>query len=168
LVLRRISEQSRLETLTSEARQIAKIDGPREQKLVSMSAPLLTEMATAFRRSANNLSMYDETPGDSSNILYLNKKLAGEIETQNIDEEISSFVGNIIQYNKENGWGKIRPNNSIQILSFSVPGDIKDAFTEKLLAFMVEDRVFIQCRFVRDKAKEIKRLIIVDLIPMPK
>ncbi|MFK4002387.1 hypothetical protein [Qipengyuania sp. NPDC077563] len=123
LIERRISEVTRQDSLAIASGQVAKIDGPREQKLISMAAPLISEMATALRRSADTLKIHGRSSGTPSNVLYLNQPMAQGILSSKVDDQITPILGNIIQYNKETGWGKVRLGNFEQPLSFSVPSD---------------------------------------------
>jgi thiamine biosynthesis lipoprotein ApbE len=55
LVKRRAAEIYREKRLNSSQTAISRIDVARSQKLIAMSAPLISEMATALRRSADTL-----------------------------------------------------------------------------------------------------------------
>jgi len=167
MIERRISELGRQESLDAKTAQVTKIDPVREQKLISMAAPLVTEMATAFRRSASTLTVKTAFAGRSANVFYLDQTMAEDIESTKVDQEITSILGNIIQYNKENGWGKVRVAIAKQPLSFSVPSDQKRALQSTLLDQMGRDQVYLQVYIVRDLAKEPVRLIIAGILPLP-
>jgi hypothetical protein len=165
---RRIAELTREKEMQSSAIQLGKIDSAREQKLISMSSPLVGEMATALRRSADTLEIIS-TSGQAhpKRILFLNRRMAEEIETAKVDDEITTILGNIIQYNKETGWGKVRLEISEQPLSFSVPSDAKAKIQTTLLTAMGKDAVYLQMYIVRNKVGEPLRTIIVGIIPLP-
>ena len=55
LLSRRVAELTRESELLENHTQFSHIDTAREQKLISMSAPLVSEMATALRKSADTL-----------------------------------------------------------------------------------------------------------------
>lgn len=166
IIQRRISEMARQGELLDDRAQIARIDPAREQKLLAMSAPLLSEMATALRRSANTLQVQSNRDGRRSNILYLNKRMAEEIETSKVDDELTPILCDIIQYNKETGWGKVRLADIGQPVSFNVPSDLKEGMQNTLLRQMGRDQVYLSVYFVRDKAEEPIRLIVVRIIPI--
>ncbi|MER9210074.1 hypothetical protein [Mesorhizobium sp. M0771] len=168
LLERRIAELTREKEMTSASAQLGRIDGAREQKLISMSAPLVSEMATALRRSANTLQIVS-VAGHSApkGILFLNRRMAEEIEVSAVDQQITPILGDIIQYNKETGWGKARLTISAQPLSFNVPSDIKGRLQSQLLAAMGRDKVYLQTYIVRDKVGEPVRLIVVGILPPP-
>jgi hypothetical protein len=147
--------------------ELAKIDAPREQKLISMSSPLISEMATALRRSATTLEVISTRQNVDQRILYLNRRMAAEIEVSNVDRQITPILGDIIQYNKETGWGKARLDISNQPLSFNVPSDLKEGLQGRLLAGMGRDKVYLQTYIVRDKVAEPTRLIVVGILPTP-
>lgn len=168
LLERRIAELTREKEMDSKATQLNKIDAAREQKLISMSGPLVSEMATALRRSANTLEIVSETGmTQPKRILFLNRRMAEEIEVAAVDKEITTILGDIIQYNKETGWGKARLSISEQPLSFNVPSDVKGRLQNQLLAAMGRDKVYLQTYVVRDKVDEPVRLIVVGIIPPP-
>lgn len=102
---RLLAERDRNNLLESNSGRLAKIDPVREQKLISMSAPLVSEMATALRTSADTLQVISEDnfTGSKSNILFLNRKMASDIENDVVDKDLTAILGNIIQYNKELG-----------------------------------------------------------------
>lgn len=167
IVERRIAELARQHRLEARQSEIAKIDTAREQKLISMSAPLLGEMATALRRSANNLEVITHRDSKPSTILYMNKKMAEEIETAKIDREITPILCDITQYNKETGWGKVKLTNTLTSISFSIPSDIKTVMQQNLIDQMKQDKVYLQAYFVRDRGNEPIRLIVVGILPTP-
>ena len=124
LVKRRVAETYREQRLSGNQRSIARIDFARSQKLIAMSAPLLSEMATALRRSANTLEVTSSAPGHSGPILFLDRKMAQDIETAIVDESITPILGDITQFNKDNGWGKLKIENGAKTLSFNIPYDL--------------------------------------------
>jgi hypothetical protein len=167
LVERRISELARQDRLAASKTQVARIDAPREQKLISMAAPLISEMATALRRSADTLKIEGSNQHTKSNVLFLNQSMAQDIIGSKVDEQITPILGNIIQYNKETGWGKVRLQIANQPLSFSVPSDQKSVLQDTLLTQMGKEQVYLQVYIVRDKAREPIRLIIAGILPLP-
>lgn len=167
LVERRVSELNRQSRLAAAQRQIARIDAPREQKLISMAAPLISEMATALRRSADTLKIVGGEADARSNVLFLNQSMANDILASKVDDQITPILGNIIQYNKETGWGKVRLQIAAQPLSFTVPSDQKAALQETLLTQMGKDQVHLQVYIVRDKAREPTRVILAGILPLP-
>ncbi|RGP40430.1 hypothetical protein BPTFM16_00715 [Altererythrobacter insulae] len=167
LVERRISELTRQNRLSAAGGQIARIDAPREQKLISMAAPLISEMATALRKSADTLKILGGSDRATSNVLFLNQPMAQGILSSKVDDQITPILANIIQYNKETGWGKVRLGNHAQPLSFSVPSDKKSALQDTLLAQMGKEQVYLQVYMVRDRAREPIRVIIAGILPLP-
>jgi hypothetical protein len=148
--------------------EFAKIDAAREQKLISMSAPLVGEMATALRRSATSLDILAESDVSApKKILYLNREMARDIEVARVDEEITPILGDIFQYNKDNGWGKVRVKLADGVLSFNVPADRRDRLQRTMLDAMKADEVYLQVYIVRDRAHIPCRLILVGVLPKP-
>jgi hypothetical protein len=167
-VERRVAEIDRHDRLELRRAEIAKIDGAREQKLISMSAPLVSEMAIALRRSASTLRIVAPDNERRQSVLYLNREMAQEIEAAKVDNEITPILCDIVQYNKESGWGRIRLQNVVNpVVSFSIPSDLKASLQKMLLDQMHKNKVYVQAYFVRDKANVPVRLIVVGILPTP-
>ena len=167
LIKRRAAETFRERRLEENQEAIARIDFARGQKLIAMSAPLIREMATALRRSADTLEVKSHSTGESRSVLFLDQKMAREIETAIVDEEITPILGDIIQFNKDNGWGKIRISSESKIVSFSIPYDLLGRMKQKLIDNMKNDQVYLQTYYVRDRSNELVRLIAVGILPTP-
>ncbi|WP_462117777.1 hypothetical protein [Methylorubrum extorquens] len=130
-----------------------------------MSPPLISEMATALRKSANTLEITSTVGEQSQPVLFLDRKMAQEIETAVVDQEITPMLGNITQFNKENWWGKLKVEG--KIISFSIPSDILPTIRPKLIDSMKKDVVFLQTYQVKDRSGEVVRLIAVGILPTP-
>lgn len=167
LVRRRVAETYRENLLNESQSNISRIDFARGQKLTAMAAPLISEMATALRRSADTLEVTSSFGGPSKPVLFLDQQMAKNIETAVVDEEITPIVGDIAQFNKENGWGKFKTGDGIRTVSFSVPSDVLPIIRQKLIDGMKGDKVYLQTYYVRDRSKELTRLIVVGVLPPP-
>lgn len=166
IIARRRAELYRAERLSVNSAAIAKIDFARSQKLIAMSAPLVSEMATALRKSADTLQVTSSSYPRSQSVLFLNQQMAREIETAVLDKEITPILGDITQFNKENGWGKLKIENG-KIINFSIPVDILPVIRKTLINNMNKDQVYLQTYFVRDRSNEIIRLIVVGILQTP-
>ncbi|MDW7553246.1 hypothetical protein D9623_29780 [Azospirillum brasilense] len=167
LVKRRVAELYRERRLTLSQPAISRIDAARSQKLIAMSAPLISEMATALRRSADTLEVTSSVNGQNKSVLFLNREMAKEIEISAVDEDITPILGDITQFNKDNGWGKLKIENGAKTLSFSIPYDLLPTMRQKLIEHMKRDLVYLQSYFVRNHAGEVVRLIAVGILPTP-
>ena len=167
LLQRRISELERERDLALYRGELSKIDDAREQKLISMSAPLISDMATPLRRSATSLQIVSKG-ATSKTLLYMDREIAQEIELARVDEEITPIMADIFQYNKDTGWGKARVDLGDGVLSFNVPSDKKDRLQDQLMDAMKVEEVFLQTYIVRDRAMAPCRLIVVGILPSPK
>lgn len=167
LIKRRIAETYRERRLGERRQAVARIDFARSQKLIAMSAPLLSEMATALRRSADTLEVTSSQDGNARPVLFLDRRMAQEIETATVDQEIIPVLGDITQFNKDNGWGKLKIENSGKTLSFSIPYDLLPPMRQQLIESMKKDSVFLQTYHVRDRGGAVIRLIAVGILPTP-
>lgn len=162
---RRIAELERERLLGAQEDQIKKIDGARQEALLAMAAPLVGEMATALRRSADTLEIFDETRvGSSQRFLYLDREMAEEVIVSIVDDQVTAIRVDIVQYNKETGWGKLRLASSHDLITFNVPTDMKERLKGRITQEMNKTQTFVQVYYVRDRAKEIKRMILVGII----
>ncbi|MCE7027844.1 hypothetical protein [Jiella avicenniae] len=168
LVKRRVAETYRERRLSESKAAISKIDFARSQKLIAMSAPLMSEMATALRKSANTLEVTSSVGAENNSVLFLNRQMAQEIETASVDKDITPLLGDITQFNKDNGWGKLKIANVAKAVSFSIPYDILPAIKSTIIENMKKDLVYLQTYFVRDRSDELIRLIAVGVLPTPK
>ena len=167
IIKRRVAEVYRERRLAAAAKAIAKISEDQSQKLVAMAAPLIVGMGIALRKSASTLEITTQKRGPVKSVLFLDKKMAREIETAIVDRTITPILGDIAQFNKENGWGKLRIENGAKMVSFSIPSDVLPSIRQTIIDKMKKDLVFFKAYFVRDRAKKVKRLIIVDILPTP-
>lgn len=166
-VKRRVAELHRERRLDISQGAISRIDFARSQQLVGMSAPLISEMATALRRSADTLEITSSVQGQTPSVFFLDRKMANEIEVAVVDKDITPILGDITQFNKDNGWGKLKIENGLKTLNFSIPYDLLPAMRQRLIDHMKRDLVFLQAYFVRDRAGEVIRLIAVGILPTP-
>lgn len=167
LVRRRVSESYREQRLSANQEAISRIDFARSQKLIAMSAPLISEMATALRKSASTLEVKSSIHADNRSVLFLDRDMAREIETAIVDDEITPILGDITQFNKDNGWGKLKIENGLKTVSFSIPYDVLPSIRQKLIDKMKVDLVYLQTYYVRDRSGEVVRLIAVRILPTP-
>ncbi|WP_296436803.1 MULTISPECIES: hypothetical protein [unclassified Rhizobium] len=167
VIKRRVAETHREQRLTENQSAISRIDFARSQKLIAMSAPLISEMATALRQSADTLEVRSSSHGVTRPVLFLDRKMAADIETAIVDEAITPILGDITQFNKDNGWGKLKIENGSKTVSFSIPYDILPTMRQKLIDNMKKDLVYLQTYFVRDRTGDVVRLIAVGILPTP-
>jgi len=167
VVERRLAEMERQAKLDAAQSEIAKIDAAREQKLISMSAPLVREMAVALRRSAKTLKVVSTAAGKGSSVVYLSQQMASDIEDTKVDREITAVYCDIVQYNKDYGSGKMRLLDRSGVFGFSIPSDLKHSLQSKIVSGLDSEEMYLQTYFVRDKARALKRLIVVGVLPIP-
>ncbi len=167
IIRRRVAEMSREVRLSENSDAISKIDFARSEKLIAMSAPLISEMATALRRSADTLEVSSSVSGKSKPVLFLDQEMASAIVTSVVDREITAILCDVIQFNKDNGWGKVKIENGALTVSFSIPSDILPKIKQTLIDTMKQDQVYLQTYFVRDRAGDVIRLIIAGILPTP-
>jgi len=159
---RLLGEVERRAYLEGQQSLLRQITAEQDAQLVTMAAPLLKELAVPLRRSASSATIAISDRHGSRPILTANKAMADEIELTVVDPTITTLLINIIQYNKENGWGKFRNLEFDGLASFSVPADRKDRLQPRMLAAMNEDEAYVQAYYVKSITGEKLRIIIVD------
>lgn len=168
LVKRIIAEDNREISLSENIDNISNIDFQKSQKLLGMAAPLFQEMAIPLRKSADTLEISTMKNGQHKTIVFLDQKMASEIETAAVDKESTSILGDIIQFNKDNGWGKIKIEDGTKIVSFNIPYDILPTIRSSFVMGMNRDLVYLEVFFVRDQAGDVIRMIVTGILPTPK
>jgi len=162
IIRKHISEINR-KNLDTHTKIFSKIDDIKSQKLVAMSAPLFKEMATPLRTSASTLEVQSTRRGKKTSLVFIDKKIADEIENEKIDKLPTNISGNIKQLNKDNGYGKIQIENGLKTIGFNVPYDLLPKLKMILIQGLAENMVDIKAFLVRDQADEVIKAIIIDI-----
>lgn len=163
LLDRLVSESERRAYLKSHRDLLSLITPEQDAALVTMATPLLSEIAVPLRRSAKRVTILTIDALGQRPILTTDRQTAEALESIKIDKHVTSIDVDIVQYNKENGWGKFRNPHWEGIPSFSVPADRKDDLRFDLLNAMQEDRVSADAYIVRSLSDEPIRMILVDV-----
>lgn len=158
-----IADQDRRLQLSEFKNEFKKIDGEQEADLITMSAPLLKEMNVPLRRSASKLHISATDGEESGAILSADKSMADAVELSSLDRHITKIDINIVQFNKQSGWGKFENYEWEGTPTFSVPGDILDNIKQTIVNAMNEDMVEVDCYFVRSAAGVPQRIILTDV-----
>lgn len=165
VVKRRVAEILRERRLARTVDAIKKISVLQRRKLIAAAAPHFSQMAVALRRSADTLEVQSSEDGLDRPLLYLNQRMASEIETAKVDDEITPLLGDIEQFNKQNGWGKFKFDG--KTVSFHIPYHLLDEMRQRLIDMMKRDLVYLQTYCVRDASGDVIRLIAVGILPTP-
>lgn len=163
LLDRLIAETERRAYLESHRDLLAQISPTEDAELMTMATPLLAELAVPLRRSAKSIIITSIDDQGSRPVLWVDSDMANSIDSIEIDRIVTNIDLNIVQYNKESGWGKFRNSEWDGIPSFSVPADRKANLKHELLKAMREEMVSASAYFVRSKSSRPLRLIIVGL-----
>ena len=164
---RLLAEKERSDRLQGQLALWEQISPEQDAQLISMATPLLKDMGRTLRNSASSLTIYANDNEVRRPIVFLDKKMAAEINTSRVDDHTTLILVRIIQYNIESGWGKLRTDEAEGLLSFNVPTDRRTDVQAELLEAM--DRAgndldtYIEALFVRTNSGDLKRLIIIDV-----
>lgn len=163
LLDRLVAEAERRAYLSSHREILSQISPEEDASLVTMASPLLQELAVPLRRSAKLVTISAIDNLGRRPVLTVDRKTVADLESIQIDKRVTTIDVNIVQYNKESGWGKFRNDYWDGIKSFSVPADRKGDLKYNLLHAMREDTVSVDAYFVRNLAGEPIRLIVVNI-----
>lgn len=163
LLSKLISETERRAYLASHRHLFEMISPTQDAELVTMAAPLVAELSVPLRRSAKLAQMRLINDSGSSEILSANRLDAESIESIQIDRDITTIDINVVQYNKESGWGKFRNPYWQGMPSFNLPTDRKARMKTDVVEAMREEKVSASGYIVRSAAGTPIRLMLVDV-----
>jgi len=162
LLSKLISETERRAYLASHRHLFELISPSQDAELITMAAPLVAEIGVPLRRSAKLAQMKLINDNGESEILSANRFDAESIESIQIDRTISTIDINVVQYNKESGWGKFRNPHWQGMPSFNLPTDRKARMKEDVVSAMREEKVSASGYIVRSAAGTPIRMMLVD------
>lgn len=158
---RLIAERDRSAYLEGHADALARITPDQDAKLVSMSTPLLKDMGRALQKSASTLQVIaNDNEANPRHIIFLNRRMAREVDLEQMDDQTTLILVHIVQYNVETGWGKLRTAEHQGLLSFNVPSDLKGRLQAAILREMNRQDSYIECQFVRTPQRVLQRAIV--------
>ncbi len=163
LMARLNAETERRAYLEGERAALRRLTREQDADLVTMAAPLLKEMNVPLRQSARKVTVRRRIDGETTELLYANKQMADEVDIAILDRDLTTIDINVVQYNKENGWGKFRNPEWEGLPSFNVPADLNTELRDDIVAAMNQQLVEVDCFFVRSPAQVPLRIIIVDI-----
>jgi hypothetical protein len=158
-----IADQQRRLELAEYRPEFRRINDDQEAGLITMSAPLLKEMNVPLRRSANRVTIRSTKDGDRRDILRADKEMADAVELAVVDRHVTTIDLNIIQFNKQSGWGRFQNDEWDGNPPFSVPGDLLQDIRETVVNAMKLELVEVDCFFVRSPAGIPQRVIVTDI-----
>ena len=160
---RLLADQQRKEALQRESDILRRISDEEEAELVTMAAPLLKQMNVPLRRSARTLTISAATNDNNFLVLSANKEMADAVDTEIVDRRLTRIDINVVQFNKESGWGKFENDDWEGRPSFYVPGEALENMRQTVVNAMHKDLVEADCYFVRSKAGIPRSIIISDM-----
>lgn len=161
--MRLIAEQQRRLELAEFGTQLRRITDEQSADIITMSAPLLKEMNVPLRRSARRLSIISTKNEQARNLLSADKAMADAVELAIVDRHVTRIDINVVQFNKQSGWGKFENEEWEGHPPFSVPGDLIEFIRETVVNAMHKPMVEVDCFFVRSPAGIPQRIIIIDI-----
>jgi hypothetical protein len=157
------AETERRAYLQGQRDILRRFSAEQDAELVTMAAPLLKEMNVPLRESARRVSVRRSEGGETTQLLHATKQMADEVDVAIVDRNITTIDIDVIQYNKENGWGKFRNTEWEGLPSFNIPAEINPDIRDDMVAAMNQQLVEVDCYFVRSVAGVPLRIILIDV-----
>lgn len=163
LLSKLIAETERRAYLASHRHLFELISPTQDADLITMATPLVAEISVPLRRSAKLAQLKLLNDNGESEILSVNRSDADSIDSIQIDRNITTIDINVVQYNKESGWGKFRNPYWQGIPSFNLPADRKARMKTDVVSAMREEKVSASGYIVRSAAGSPIRMMLVDV-----
>lgn len=161
LLNRLVAEAARRDYLARLSPLLARITAQQDADLVTMAAPLLKDFNVPLRRSAAYASISIGKGASRKPVLNLDEIMATDVELSRIDPTPTVLRIDIVQYDKENGWGKFRNEEFEGRASFSVAADKKERLQGMILRHMNKPEVLVEAQYVRSLGGVKKRIILL-------
>lgn len=161
-------ELSREEVMGPHFSELAKISDEDRRKLFSKARPLVAEIGLPLRTSAKELSV--GVGKEHKRIAWLNPEKVAEISELEADEAMDRLRGQVIQYNRETGYGRFKLeegssgfNEYGREVPFRILRPMKEMLNIKIIDAMKEAVVIGEFMVTRDKEGKPKSLLLIEL-----
>jgi hypothetical protein len=139
-----------------------KVEDGTATRLVDRARAQVIEMRRPLIRSADRLQINDG-PGRSP-FASLSRRSVEDLSGNSVDPLPSTLRGNIIRFDKENGWGKFRNAEFTTPASFLVPSALRNRLRDEVIDAMKEEEVDVVFYYVRDKGGKVSYLIFENVL----
>jgi hypothetical protein len=142
-------------------REFDRIPGKAVDRLVDRTSTQVVEMGKPLIRSASELSI---TSGRKRSVANLNRRSIEQLSGNVVDPIPTTLVGDLVRYDKENGWGKFRNPVFSKPVSFVVPSSRKSLLNLEVIEAMKEDKINVAFYYVRDRRGAVRYLVFDHLL----
>lgn len=157
-----LAAQSRAILLNQYNDQLSMITGDQENALLAKAHAQVAEMGKPLFRSAGRLEI---TAGNERRPLSsMNRRSMASLGGNEEDPLPTQLSGDILRFDKANGWGKFRSPVFKKDVPFVVPAARKNRLRGVVLDAMKVDGVVVSFYMVRDKRRVVKYLVFDDII----
>ena len=132
------AELERNSSLDSVREELARIPPEKEEMILQRVREIVPEVAQPLRRSATSIEI--SASKSRKKIAVLNETRVSQIGKSNTGPE-ALFRGNIVRYDKAQGYGKIHLEEQREAVTFRVRADMKAANRDEILEAMKQPRV---------------------------
>jgi hypothetical protein len=139
-----------------------KVQDPAATRLTDRTRAQVIEMGRPLIRSADRLQINDgprRRPFAS-----LNRRSVEDLSGNTVDPLPSTLRGNIVRFDKENGWGKFRNREFTTPVSFLVPSALRNKLRDEVIDAMKEEEVDAVFYYVRDKGGRVSYLVFDNVL----
>lgn len=124
-------------------------------RLVHRIRPAAIDMGKPLYNSAEKLNIQN----GHQTFVVLDKFSIEALKGNTVSASLTSLLGDVIQFNKETGWGKFR-NIELGKVSFRVPTELRDIWHDKIIdAMKLKEEVILVFYYVRDSSGYLNHLI---------
>lgn len=151
------------------AQALAAISDDDKRKLFSKSRPLIAEIGLPLR--SQSADIFDMAVGRKHEVIgTMDAEKVAEIAETEQDEVMDQLMGQVIQYNRETGWGRFKlgedesaANEYGRDISFRVLKPMQINMNSTIIDAMKEEAVVGEFMVTRDKEGKPKSLLLISL-----
>lgn len=127
------ADLERQKSLAEYESELDRIGPAEEEEILRRVRDILPEMTQPLRRSAQNLEL--SGANDNQRFFTINIERVEQIKKR-IRGATKIFSGNIVRYDKKQGFGKLQIDGQRRLITFHVPSEIRVTYRNRILEAM--------------------------------
>lgn len=141
---------------------LSKIPQELENKIIDRLQPIFKDIVLPVERSAEELHISGHSAGHK--VVYVDRFISNRISGNMTDPLPTTLQGDVIRYDKENGWGKFKNSQFPKSIGFTVPAAARNKSNSEVIDAMKNTLIEASFYYVRTKRKVPKYLILDRVI----
>lgn len=155
------AELERRDALSEYADEFDRIGPAEEEEILRRVRDILPEMTQPLRRSANYLQL--SGANDNKRFFTVNMERVDQIKRR-VKGKPEIFSGNIVRYDKTQGFGKLQIDGQRRRITFHVPGEQKVTYRNRILEAMKLPSVEAEYIPITDGTGRVVMLVFRDFL----